>query len=101
LLITVGATAGAAAGALLLRSLSRAGVLDGAYRQWRETTEAVREGMAEREAELRQALGLDTAMSDRGLPPDEVRHLVEDPTGARARGPREVSERSEELRGLG
>lgn len=81
--------AGAAAGALLLRSLSRAGALDGVYRQWHEITDAVREGMAEREAELRQALGMDTGIDTGtaapGLSPDEGRRLVEDPTGARAR----------------
>jgi hypothetical protein len=77
--------AGAAAGALLLRSLSRAGALDGVYRQWHEITDAVREGMAEREAELRQALGMDTGTAAPGLSRDDGHRLVEDPTGARAR----------------
>lgn len=53
----------------------------------RELAVAVREGMAEREAELRYALGVDTAtMPDgREMSPEQARTLIEDPTSPRAR----------------
>ena len=44
----------------------------------RELAEAVREGMAEREAELRIALGVDAGTIDA----DQARALLEDPTAA-------------------
>jgi hypothetical protein len=52
----------------------------------REMAEAVREGMAEREAELRYALGMDTGtLPDGGeLSPEQARALIEDPTSPRA-----------------
>jgi hypothetical protein len=45
----------------------------------REFAGAVREGMAEREEELRVALGVDAGTID----PDEARHLIENPTSPR------------------
>jgi hypothetical protein len=59
----------------------------------RELAAAVREGMAEREEELRLALGIDTdtageGASGRRLDPESARALLDDPTGrfdARAR----------------
>ncbi|MBE3074348.1 MAG: hypothetical protein IMZ75_05305 [Actinobacteria bacterium] len=53
----------------------------------REMAEAVREGMAERETELRYALGIDTGtMPDgREMTDDQARALLEDPTWPRAR----------------
>jgi hypothetical protein len=57
----------------------------------RELAAAVREGMAEREDELRLALGIDTGTVEEGarrLDPESARALLEDPTGrfdARAR----------------
>lgn len=53
----------------------------------REMAEAVREGMAEREGELRYALGIDTAtLPDGGaLSAEQAHALIEDPTGPRAR----------------
>ena len=85
--------AGAAVGAVVVRQLSRAGALDGLKREWQETTAAVRTGMAEREAELRHALGMDTGTV--GDPSADGRQaeraarsahdLLADPTGARAR----------------
>ena len=52
----------------------------------REMAEAVREGMAARETELRYALGIDTGtMPDgRGMSADQARALLEDPTSPRA-----------------
>jgi hypothetical protein len=52
----------------------------------REMAEAVREGMAEREAELRYALGMDTGTLPEGreLSPEQARALIEDPTSPRA-----------------
>jgi hypothetical protein len=51
----------------------------------RELAEAVREGMAEREGELRLALGIDTDTSGDGaarrLDPESARALLDDPTG--------------------
>ena len=53
----------------------------------RELADEVREGMAEREAELRFALGIDTRTlpQARGLDADGVRALLDDPAGPRAR----------------
>ena len=53
----------------------------------REMAEAVREGMAQRETELRYALGIDTGtMPDgREMSADQARALIEDPTSPRAR----------------
>ena len=57
----------------------------------RELAAAVREGMAEREDELRLALGIDTDTAPEGarrLDPESARALLDDPTGrfgARAR----------------
>jgi hypothetical protein len=45
----------------------------------RELAEAIREGMAEREAELRVALGVDAGTMDA----DEARALLDDPTAVR------------------
>ena len=45
----------------------------------RELADAVREGMAEREQELRVALGVDAGTID----PEQARTLLEDPTGPR------------------
>jgi hypothetical protein len=51
----------------------------------REMAEVVREGMAERETELRYALGIDTGtMPDgRTLSAEQARDLIEDPTAPR------------------
>lgn len=56
----------------------------------RELATAVREGMKEREQELRFALGLDTHPLPEGrrLDADGVRTLLEDPTGVRPRSER-------------
>lgn len=54
----------------------------------RELADAIREGMAEREAELRLALGIDTDTSENGaarLDAESARRLLDDPTGPRAR----------------
>ena len=53
----------------------------------REMAEAVREGMAEREAELRYALGMDTGTlpDGREMSPEQARALIEDPMSPRAR----------------
>jgi hypothetical protein len=54
----------------------------------RELAAAVREGMAEREGELRTALGIDTdtaSESAQRLDARAARDLLEDPTGFRAR----------------
>src|SRR5665647_2164522 len=52
----------------------------------REMAEAVREGMAQREAELRLALGMDTgSLADgREMSSDQARALIDDPTSVRA-----------------
>ena len=51
----------------------------------REMAEAVREGMAERETELRYALGMDTGTlpDGREMSPQQARALIEDPTSPR------------------
>ena len=53
----------------------------------REMAEAVRQGMVERETELRYALGIDTATlpSGRQMSDEQARALIEDPTSPRAR----------------
>jgi Family of unknown function (DUF6167) len=53
----------------------------------REMAEVVREGMAEREAELRYALGLDTATLPEGreMSEEQAFALIENPTSPRAR----------------
>jgi Family of unknown function (DUF6167) len=53
----------------------------------REMADAVREGMAERETELRYALGMDTGtLPDGGaMSAEQARALIEDPTSPRAR----------------
>jgi hypothetical protein len=53
----------------------------------REMAGVVREGMAEREAELRYALGLDTATvpGGREMSDEQARSLIEAPTSPRAR----------------
>jgi hypothetical protein len=52
----------------------------------REMAQAVREGMAERETELRYALGMDTGTlpDGRAMSPKQARDLIEDPTSPRA-----------------
>jgi hypothetical protein len=53
----------------------------------REMAAEVREGMAEREIELRYALGIDTASlpEDLQMSEQQARALIEDPTSSRAR----------------
>jgi hypothetical protein len=53
----------------------------------REMAEVVREGMAERESELRYALGIDTgALPDgRVMSDEQARALIQDPTSSRDR----------------
>ena len=53
----------------------------------RELAEAVREGMAERELELRHALGVDTGSlpDGREMSAEQARALIEDPTSPRPR----------------
>ena len=89
---------GAAAGVYAVRRVSKAaeaytpaGVADGLSDfgdGLRELAAAVREGMAEREGELRLALGIDTETApDTGaarLDPASARALLEDPTGLRS-----------------
>jgi hypothetical protein len=84
---------GATGGVLLVRRVSRAaqaytpaGVASGLGDGLRDLAAAVREGMGEREAELRTALGMDTGTLATGTPMDAeaARRLVEDPTGRRA-----------------
>ncbi len=84
--------AGAAVGAVVVRQLSRAGHLDGLRREWHETTGAIRAGMAEREAELRHALGMDTGTSagdptsaQSAQSAQAAHDLLADPAAARAR----------------
>jgi hypothetical protein len=80
---------GAVIGILLVRRISRtaeAFTPQGLARSaasvaesFRELAAAVREGMAEREAELRAALGVEAGTMD----PDEARALLDDPAGRR------------------
>ncbi len=82
---------GATAGVLVVRRLSRAAEaytpeglgrsLSSAADALRDLADAVREGMAEREQELRVALGVDTGT----IEPDEARDLLENPTAPRHR----------------
>jgi Family of unknown function (DUF6167) len=52
----------------------------------RELADAVREGMAEREEELRHALGIDAEEGEPSpIDADAARRLLDDPTGPRAR----------------
>ena len=57
----------------------------------REMAQVVREGMVEREAELREALGIDAGISPDGrettaqMSPEQARALLEDPTSPRGR----------------
>ena len=53
----------------------------------REMAEAVRQGMAERETELRHAVGIDTGTLPEGreMSAEQARALIEDPTSPRAR----------------
>jgi hypothetical protein len=53
----------------------------------REMAGAVREGMAERETELRYALGIDTGTMPDGrvMTDEQAQALIEDPTSPRAR----------------
>jgi len=77
---------GATAGVLIVRKLSRTaeqftpeGLADSASRladAARDLAAAVREGMAEREEELRIALGIDAGVID----PETAHTLLEDPT---------------------
>ena len=52
----------------------------------RDMAEVVREGMAQRETELRYALGIDTATlpGGREMSDKQARDLIEDPTSPRA-----------------
>jgi len=77
---------GATAGVLVARRLTRTAQaytpqglgqsLAGAADSLRDLADAVREGMAERERELRVALGVDTGTLD----PDTAQELLENPT---------------------
>jgi len=53
----------------------------------REMAETVREGMTQRETELRLALGIDTGTlpDGREMSSEQARALIEDPTSPRAR----------------
>lgn len=78
---------GAAAGVLVVRKVSKAAEAytpEGLGRSaasladgLRDLADAVREGMAEREQELRLALGVDAGTVD----PEQARALLEDPAG--------------------
>ena len=88
---------GATVGVLAVRKVSKvaqaytpAGVADGLAglgEGLKEMAAAVREGMAEREEELRFALGIDTATlpDGRAMDAEAARLLLDDPTGPRAR----------------
>ncbi|MEO7979546.1 MAG: DUF6167 family protein [Sporichthyaceae bacterium] len=54
----------------------------------RAFADEVREGMAQREAELREALGMEPA-HDRPLSPAEAADLIDHPAGGRAGRPRD------------
>ena len=83
---------GATVGVLVVRKLSRtadaispaglASALDGAGDSLRDFAGAVREGMADREQELRIALGVDAGTMD----PEAARSLIEHPTARTPRG---------------
>lgn len=82
---------GATVGILVVRKVSRAAervspegladALGGVGDGLRDFADAVRTGMADREQELRVALGVDAGTMD----PEEARSLIEHPTGRRAR----------------
>jgi len=92
---------GATAGALVVRKVTKtvqayspsgvakglSGGLSDFGEGMREMAEAVREGMDERETELRYALGMDTATLPEGsqMTSEQVRALIEDPTSPRVR----------------
>jgi len=88
---------GATVGVLVVRRVTKtahayspsgvAGGLSDLGEGLREMAEAVREGMAERETELRYALGMDTGTlpDGREMSDEQARALVEDPTSPRAR----------------
>jgi len=92
---------GATVGVLVVRKVSRtaqayspsglaeglSGGLSDLGEGLREMAEAVREGMAERETELRYALGMDTGTlpGGREMSTEQARALIEDPTSPRAR----------------
>ena len=92
---------GATVGVLVMRkvtktvqSYSPSGMAQGLYEGLsdlgeglREMAGAVREGMAERETELRYALGIDTGTLPDGrvMTDEQARALIEDPTSPRAR----------------
>jgi len=94
-------TLGATVGVLVVRKVSKtaaaysptgmakglSGGLSDLGEGLREMADAVREGMAEREAELRFALGMDTGTlpDGRDMTPAQARGLIEDPTSPRAR----------------
>jgi hypothetical protein len=83
---------GAAAGVLVVRRLSHAaeaytpeGIsrsLAGLADAVRDAADVVREGMAERERELRLALGVDAGELD----PDQAQDLLDHPSAPRHRG---------------
>lgn len=82
---------GATAGVLVVRKLTRTAEAyspEGLGRSasalaegLRELADAVRDGMAEREQELRVALGIDAGIID----PDQARALLDDPSGPHPR----------------
>jgi Family of unknown function (DUF6167) len=82
---------GATVGVLVVRKVTRtaeavspaglARALEGAGDGLRDFAASVRAGMADREEELRVALGVDAGTMD----PEEARSLIEHPTGRRAR----------------
>ena len=88
---------GATVGVLVVRRVTKtahayspsgvAGGLSDLGEGLREMAEAVREGMAERETELRYALGMDTGTlpDGREMSDEQARALIEDPTSPRAR----------------
>ncbi|MEP7194667.1 MAG: hypothetical protein ABI903_17610 [Actinomycetota bacterium] len=92
---------GATAGVLVVRKLSKAaqayspsglaqglsGGLSDLGEGLREMAGAVREGMADREIELRYALGIDTETlpDGREMTPEQARALIEDPTSPQLR----------------
>ncbi len=88
---------GATVGVIVLRQVSKKAHqytpegLSQSLASWgdglRELASAVREGMDQREDELRFALGIDTETvpEDRRSDADGIRALLDDPTGPRAR----------------